>query len=599
MHFDAIDSAVDLFASLAQLWAVVELTLMHVQPGYVPAGQWLSAWAPALVLTLVMPSKLTFGSAVAMHVAMNYSKLPYLFDSGYWSLQTDAVLLAAMLLVPRRNVVPSIEWIITAQMGMFYLAAGFWKINSSFLDPTVSCAPIFPLSLATYLPEAATPPWLLSHLATSASHVTIIGEMLIGICLLIPYRASRRLGVLLCAMLHLGIVLTPFPNQIASFSIFGLSRMFYVLAPSWAAAQAEVLVVPTTKSGGAYRAIAAVCVASSTALTTTPGLAVDWAIPVYVMLCFVCLRALIIDRRSSDWFLTFGDAFHSMPLSRARQCLNAAAAAIGRLALMLSFFYAFGVHIIGLIDIGAASPFSSIRLQGGSNHLIAPTGLLQIYAADRHAAPPAARAVGRMVEALIGAAAVADHFGGGLVRIESTSSLRMHVFSPGDVTSSLSPRLRAMLAEVGHLGRQFNPSVRRAFGHEASLSMPRWQEDGTGGPFLQYTMPALELRRVLADIRQHNESFSLTYVRLPGALGDNHWRASASGPRVSLVEDGQGGRQCAVSTGARFVSAFASSSPCASDEIAMLPPPSGLVAKLSLFFPLPVLAGIDELPCMD
>ena len=38
-------------------------------------------------------------------------------------------------------------------MGIFYVAAGFWKANTSFVDVRVSCAPILTASLATRLPE--------------------------------------------------------------------------------------------------------------------------------------------------------------------------------------------------------------------------------------------------------------------------------------------------------------------------------------------------------------------------------------------------------------------------------------------------------------
>ena len=41
--------------------------------------------------------------------------------------------------------------------------------------------------------------------------------------------------------------------------------------------------------------------------------------------------------------------------------------------------------------------------------------------------------------------------------------------------------------------------------------------------------------------------------------------------------------------------------PCAADEIALLPPPDGLAGllavKLSLFFPYPLIQGLEELPC--
>ena len=610
---DAIDTAIDLFASFAQLWAVVEVTLTFMQPNYVPDGTYAAAaWLPLVTLTCLLPSKRTFGAALALHIYLIACKMPCIFDSAHWAMQTDAVLLAAILLVPRRAVVPAVEWVVRTQMGLFYIAAGFWKINTSFLDRTVSCAPIFTLSLAAYLPEGTLPPPLVHALAVGAPWMTIVGEMAIGALLLLPFRAARRMGVLLCAVLHLGITLTPFPNQIASFSAFGLSRMFYVLAPSWAAAQAEATsvpsVLPSTGAGLAYRAVAVACTAASARLTSTPGVSIDWAIVLYVGLLFIVARALVIDCRSAKCFLPYGEQFSGLPLPRERRYLNALSVAVGVLALLVAFAYAFLGPVVGLIDVGAAYPFSSIRVHGGSNHLMVPTGMLQAYAAEPASASPAAQVLGRVAEALLGADGLKDGFGGGVVRVEASSSVRLNALAPAEVSTELSPRVRELLQRSGHIGRQFNPTVRHVFGHEVSVHMPRW-DAASGTPFVAFTVPALELRRLLQIARGAQEPFTLTYVRLPGALGDNAWRANASGPRISLSEDGRGGRRCLVDGGASVRTLLApfggtllglaiGGSACDADEIALLPPPPRWLGWLALFFPLPVL-NHDELPCMD
>ena len=63
---------------------------------------------------------------------------------------------------------------------------------------------------------------------------------------------------------------------------------------------------------------------------------------------------------------------------------------------------------------------------------------------------------------------------------------------------------------------------------------------------------------------------------------------------VRLSENGRGGRSCRIrAAGAYFWKA------CADDVPALLPPPSGWLAKIRIFFPLPVHAGLDELPCID
>ena len=86
----------------------------------------------------------------------------------------------------------------------------------------------------------------------------------------------------------------------------------------------------------------------------------------------------------------------------------------------------------------------------------------------------------------------------------------------------------------------------------------------------------------------------IEYDKLPGTVGNEEWRQEAVESTVRLSENGRGGRSCRVrAAGAYFWKA------CADDEPALLPPPSGLLAKIRIFFPLPVHAGLEELPCID
>ena len=95
-------------------------------------------------------------------------------------------------------------------------------------------------------------------------------------------------------------------------------------------------------------------------------------------------------------------------------------------------------------------------------------------------------------------------------------------------------------------------------------------------------------------MRALNESFNITYERLPGVVGDEQWRQTAVEATVTLSEDGRGGRKCSVRAQGALLA-----SPCAPDEVALLPAPTGWLMKFLVWFPYPITPGLEELPCMD
>ena len=151
--------------------------------------------------------------------------------------------------------------------------------------------------------------------------------------------------------------------------------------------------------------------------------------------------------------------------------------------------------------------------------------------------------------------------------------------------------------DSGHIGMEFNPTVRVILGSEIRSMMPRWSVK-SGKPFMEYTVPAYELRRLLDQARATNESFSLHYDRLPGVTGNETWRktAVASQVRLQVINDKQ------IETCRSRKSQEDPWGDCAPDEVALLPPPSGLLAKVLVWFPYPVVPELDgtELhPCID
>ncbi|KAL1514558.1 hypothetical protein AB1Y20_003653 [Prymnesium parvum] len=547
--------------ALCWLWSATEAVLMVTQPFLAPSPAWICAVTPCLLLPALRPSLSSLTLAILARLAMHAAQAPFVWDSCYWCALSDAgILVAAACATARHGADPerrdalAVEMISLAmrwQMAIFYFAAGFWKLNTAFLDPTHSCATLVVVQLIAYwLPPALTPLPLVRLLAHAAPLKVIAGEVAIAPLLLGGHARLRQLAILLVLLLHAGICLTPFPNQIPTFSVVCLSRVLFAAAPhTCAAAINEAVQLPSTTAGIAWRSVAVATIALAASCNTNPAFVVNWSIPYYALLG--CLSVLVLARFDESR----GSSAADLAAWRGPWARLPLAALLG-----VTAFCAFGLQILGVMD-GVASPFSSLRLHGGSNHLLLPTSLLQ------------------------------PSLGGDVVRVEASTSTYLNSLYPADITSKIDPRSREMLLAVGHTARQYNPTVRRVVGEELRAYMPRWQPDSSS-PFIKYTMPAMELRRVLWEARERNESFSIEYSRLPGGQGDETWRSSSSTARVKLVENAHGKRICKVITGLW-------SSPCAEDEVALAPPLSAWQRRVMLFFPHAIEPGAAQLPCAD
>ena len=117
--------------------------------------------------------------------------------------------------------------------------------------------------------------------------------------------------------------------------------------------------------------------------------------------------------------------------------------------------------------------------------------------------------------------------------------------------------------------------------------------------FIRYSLPALEVRQMLLEIRRRREAFDLEYTRIAGPVpwgidAAERWRIDGCGVRVHLREDGRGARTCLwVDTcdGSVLPESPASainrlvgrSRRCAADEIAMMDAEPGPLAATLLY----------------
>jgi len=207
----------------------------------------------------------------------------------------------------------------------------------------------------------------------------------------------------------------------------------------------------------------------------------------------------------------------------------------------------------------------------GMNHYLVPTGLLQ--AAFEHG--DASR----------------NPFAGGVLEVIHSTSASMRDTFPAEASSMLTPRTRALLMDAGHTAREFSPSTTRVVGTLPGMKPhpdPRRKQ-------LPYLLPAIELRRLLAEARERSESFRLTYRRL------SRTNAPFDGRVVTLVEtqraDGSRVSKCTARTGGVTRRLFPKR--CEAGEIALLPPSDWWLTGLLLAFPLPMREGGErELGCL-
>jgi len=521
------------------------------------------------VVAILHRSSATMVLAMLMRNLIRAGKLPYIWDSEIWAFSTDAAVVLACCRKGFRTedgdkAIQAAAPIVRTLLGMFYFAAGFWKINSSFLDSRVSCGSIFTASLLTQLWPASwgeIPTPVARMVVQLGPYLTIVGECGAGLLALLPNRQSNLLGLVLMILLHVGISFTAFPNGIANFSYCAATRYFFFLPASCATVLCEALAVPSSLAGFAGRSIAVALLSAAWYCGQAAGPQHMGAV-FFSALSIMCLFALPKELAQQ--------AAHT----DSKQALASVASlgVSGWTWVLVVSVPVFLTQVLGLQDLGApASPFSSIRVHGGSNHLLLPTGLLQAWSA---------------------AASIEETpFAGGIVRVEYTDSNWLNSLYPADHSEALRLEIRDVLHRGGHIARQFNPTPRRVLGEEIRAFMPHWVPE-EGKPFMPYTVPAMEFRRMLSEVALAGENCTIAYTRLNDTLGDERWRAFAAGQEVKV----------AIVNGKVDTCFLSGAQSCPKDELAMQPDIGFWPSMSTAFFPHPILPDAyetGELPCMD
>ena len=284
---------------------------------------------------------------------------------------------------------------------------------------------------------------------------------------------------------------------------------------------------------------------------------VDWSVPTFVLLGGVVLRGI-----AASFAATTASATAAIGASSGTFGRFVAPALVG-----IAFAHAFAGPILGVQNLGGSIMYSNLRVLGGSNHLLLPTNLLGLS--------------------------------GRLVRVEACTSPTLNALYPGDFSSVFAPRATAVLRAANHSGRQFNFAMGRVLGAWA-LPPPSGVD-----AFVRYTVPALQLRRMLAEAREAAEPFELEYTVLDGDGGDEAWRASSAGQRrVRLREDPRRKLSaCVVASSSaveHLVGATRYNEACAPDELARMPALRPWEHALGVWNPHPILPAMGaEMHCAE
>lgn len=479
-------------------------------------------------------------------------KMPFTWESDLWSVQIDTVVIIyAILMVTddgddhKGENTPSgfscfLSWTVQDMYACYYTAAGFWKINSHFLDPTSSCATVFLCQHLASVAQLVGLEWeaqvsIAKFLAPTAPIGTVIVELSMGLGLIVgriamifdndeKHHISRywtRIGLRTILFFHLAVCLTPQPNNISLFALQCACRLVlitneeaceivgrYLLGLGLATSKSKATSPSTTPPpyGLAILWVATVAVAYGFQREFTP---LNWSFLFYVPVMIFLLLTLGVEAARED-----------------RQRPQDVATSSKRptwmtLACITAFFYSFGTIVLGTMEEASCNMFSNLKIHGGSgNHLVLPTGLLFDWYRDD----------------------VSHPFGGGEVRIVSTTSDWLQDIYPNDMSHILGPSPFALdlLTETMSIPPPafLNPGANRVLG----LREQGWVPAPPHGTFIPYSVPSLELKRLLKEAIERDRSFDVTYVHLPRISGDDEILRGTAWQRIIYLKIRHGGR---------------------------------------------------------
>lgn len=396
------------------------------------------------------------------------------------------------------------------QLGFLYGAATFWKINTSFLNPTTSCGTILILELfGTYFPsswvQALTSKdysYLLEMLVQTAPYKTLGVEAILALGTVSAVHIqeknkatiNRDATVLLATVFHLMIFMMPV-NSAGGFSLECMTRLVLLFDSDELQQWYQLLVLqpmresqlslakhPTTKISlltGLTIGLFMLWRHSATGAPFDVGFALAGALLAWHTVLVVASRRFGVTGRDAT------KTVHSMTWTYG---------AIFTISILITTLWAFVAPILGIMQMSAPTMYANLRMyQNGGNHLLVPTAIL-----------------GKDIL-----------FGGGLIQVVSSTSwtlnLRLaHIPSsavfPSPVNTLLNPIIRSNTTGVyqGLPLQLFPMCMYNPHSREVLLDdyVPFNPTDASVS-FTSFIIPISTIREMLEEASDRNESFVL------------------------------------------------------------------------------------------
>jgi hypothetical protein len=276
---------------------------------------------------------------------------PTIWDSTLWTIPLDIVMSLWLLSTPQLDNAHVPCETCAEIFCFYYTASGFFKLNSQFLDPDVSCATVFAAQhIAYYLNGLFSFDTIASVLASVKPYaplVIVFVELAMGVCIsagrLLHSRRWTFIGLVFIIYFHLAVCLTPRPNDISMFAVKCAARLVVFLDPVGLRQVLDRVKSPTVLpylTAGATLMVAGGIQQNF----TTP----NWGFLVYApMLIFIqCTLSQSVEKQ---------DIALSKSVERPLWT---------RAAVAFAAFYSFGSIILGLQELATPNMYGNLKVSG-------------------------------------------------------------------------------------------------------------------------------------------------------------------------------------------------------------------------------------------